>query len=504
MKIDLAPFKPAQDATKKFLAVQNKKMLIGGDWVSAVDGAEFTTQDPATGETLASLPRAGKQDADSAVSAARTAFENGAWRNMAPAEKAKILWRIGELIDANIDELSELETLDQGKPLFVGRWAEIPGAAEQFRYFAGLCTKIESTVIPTSIGYQPEGKRVHAHTRKEPVGVVAAITPWNSPLILSVMKIAPALATGCSVVLKPAEDTSLTAIRLGELCIEAGLPAGALNIVTGYGHEIGQALAEHNDVNKVAFTGSTATGRKILDAAQGNLKKVSLELGGKSPVIVMDDADLELAIPGVANAVFFNGGQVCVAGTRLYVHDKVADKLFSGIKEIAESMSLGHGLNPNTQMGPVINQAQAKKINGFVEGGIKQGATLLTGGKVGGPNETFVAPTILTDCDNSMDIMREEVFGPVLAAARFDDYDTVIGLANDSDYGLAASVWTEGLSNALRMSEDINVGTVWINSHLMYDAALPIGGYKQSGWGRDSGQDAVNNYLEIKTVCAIY
>ena len=504
MNIDLAEFSPSIDATKHFLSQPEKKMLIDGEWVSSVSGEQFNTLDPASGEVLASFPRSNKDDVDLAVKAARKAFEQGVWKDMAPSEKAKILWRAGELIEQNIDELSELETLDQGKPLFVGRWAEIPGAVEQFRYFAGLCSKIESSVIPTSIGYQPEGKRVHAQTRREPVGVVAAITPWNSPLILSVMKIAPALAAGCCVILKPAEDTSLTAIRLGELLIEAGVPAGVINVVTGYGAEAGQALAEHEDVNKVAFTGSTQTGRKILEAAQGNLKKVSLELGGKSPVIVMDDADLDLAIPGVANAIFFNGGQVCVAGTRLYVHDSVADKLFAGIKDIAESISMGHGLNPATQMGPVINPVQAEKIQGFIQGGIDQGATLLTGGEVGGPNNTFVAPTVLTDCDNSMDIVRQEVFGPVLAAARFDDYDSVLAMANDSDYGLAASVWSEGLSNSMRMSEDLNVGTVWINSHLMYDAALPIGGYKQSGWGRDSGQEAVNNYLELKTICAIY
>lgn len=504
MNIDIAQFAPTQEASKQFLSAPQKKMLIANEWVDAAGGERFTTHDPATGEELASLPRSKSVDANTVVSVARRALEEGVWKNMLPSEKAKIMWRIGELIDANIDELAELETLDQGKPLFVGRWAEIPGAAEQFRYFAGMCSKIESSVIPTSIGYQPPGKRVHAHTRKEPVGVVAAITPWNSPLILSVMKVAPALAAGCSVVLKPAEDTSLTAIRLGELCIEAGLPAGVLNIVTGYGSEIGQALAEHPDVDKIAFTGSGATGRKILQAAQGNLKKVSLELGGKSPMIVMDDADLEFAIPGVANAVFFNGGQVCVAGTRLYVHDKVADQVFAGVKAIAESMKLGHGLNPETQMGPVINPVQAEKISNYIEGGVKQGATVLTGGELAGPNNTFVTPTVLTDCNNSMDVVREEVFGPVLACARFDDYDSVIELANDSDYGLAASVWTEGLSNSLRVSEDLEVGTVWINSHLMFDPSLPIGGYKQSGWGRDSGQDAVNNYLEVKSVCAIY
>ncbi len=504
MNIDLSEFSPSLDATKAFLSNTDKKMLIGGEWVSASSGQTFITHDPANGEMLANIPRADKVDADLAVAAARDAFNSGVWRNMVPAEKAKILWRAGELIDANIDELAELETLDQGKPLYVGRWAEIPGAAEQFRYFAGLCSKLESTVIPTSIAYQPEGKRVHAQTRREPVGVVAAITPWNSPLILSVMKIAPALAAGCSIVLKPSEDTSLTAIRLGELLIEAGLPAGVFNIVTGYGSEVGQALAEHHDVNKVAFTGSTVTGRKILDAAKGNLKKVTLELGGKSPIIVMEDADLELAIPGVANAIFFNGGQVCVAGTRLYAHDSIADELLNGVKEIAESMTMGHGLNPATQMGPVVNLTQAEKIEGYVQSGVKQGATLLTGGERGGPNNTFIAPTILTDCENSMDIMQDEIFGPVLATTRYEDYDTVVEQANDSEYGLAASVWTEGLSNSLRLAEELHVGTVWINSHLMFDPSMPIGGYKQSGWGRDSGLEAVNNYLEIKTICAIY
>lgn len=503
MQIEIKSAKTSNEAVIAFLSQNQKKMLLENEWVDAADGKVMNTLDPATGEVLAKFPEGSAADVDAAVASGKKAFSDGVWRNMVPAQRAQILWKIGELIDANIDELAELETLDQGKPLYVSRWAELPGAAEQFRYFAGLCSKLESSVIPSSIGYQPPGKRVHSYTLKQPVGVVAAITPWNSPLILTAMKLAPALCAGCSVVLKPAEDTSLSALRLGELCIEAGLPAGVLNIVTGYGAVVGQALAEHKDVNKVAFTGSTITGKKILDAAKGNLKRLTLELGGKSPMIVMDDADLELAIPGIAMAGFFNGGQVCVAGTRLYVQRKVADQLVEGIAEFAKGMSLGHGLDPATQMGPLVNPAQAAKVEAYIKSGLADGAEAIAGGERGGPAGTFISPTVLTGCNNSMSVVREEIFGPVLSCITFDEPEEALAMANDSDYGLASSVWTESLSTAHRMAADIEAGTVWINSHLMFDASLPIGGWKQSGWGRESGLPAVENYLELKTVCAV-
>ncbi|HEX7873589.1 MAG TPA: aldehyde dehydrogenase family protein [Sphingobium sp.] len=474
-------------------------LLIGGEWVEA--GAHIPTTDPATGRVLGQIADASAQEVDAAVRAARDALPG--WSATLPAERARLLWKIADLIEANIDELSELETLDQGKPLYVGRWAEIPGAVGQFRFFAGQAQSIEGRTMTPSINYQPQGKQMAAWTTREPVGVVAAIVPWNSPLVLTAMKLAPALAAGCTLVLKPAEDTSLTALRLGELMVEAGLPAGVLNIVTGRGAVCGKALAEHRGVDKVAFTGSTATGRAIVDASKGNLKRVTLELGGKSPVLVLPDADLDLAIPGVANAIFFNAGQVCVAGSRAYVHSSIYDRVLEGLAAQADAIQLGHGLNAGSHMGPVVSQVQAERVHGFIEAARGQGGSIVAGGERIGPNGTFISPTVIADVSPDMSIVRDEVFGPVLAVQRYDDLDAVVAQANDSDYGLAASIWTESLSSAHRLSRAIQAGTVWINCHSMYDASLPIGGVKMSGYGRDSGIAALDNYLEWKTVCAV-
>lgn len=489
--------------TEAFLArrAKGEGLLIDGAWVAAEGGATIPTLDPATGAEIGVIPNASAADVDSAVEAAARAFKT--WKLTPPAERARILWKIADLMEERIDLLAELETLDQGKALYVGRWAEIPGAIAQFRFFAGQATSTDGAVISSSINYQPQGKEMRTWTQREPVGVVAAIVPWNCPLVLTAMKLAPALAAGCTVVLKPAEDTSLTAMLLAEIMLEAGVPAGVLNIVTGVGAKTGPALTGHKLVRKVAFTGSTDTGRRILDAVKQDFKRVTLELGGKSPCIVMPDADLELAIPGVANAIFFNAGQVCIAGSRLYVHNSIREQVIEGVVNYGKSLQLGHGLDLSTQMGPLVSKQHAAKVKQFVDGARSDGASILSGGELLGEAQTFLQPTVITDVRPDMAIVREEVFGPVLVAQGFDEAEEAIAAANDSEFGLAASVWSESLSTAHRMSSAIEAGTVWINCHSMYDAALPIGGVKASGWGRDSGKLAMDNYLETKTVCAV-
>jgi phenylacetaldehyde dehydrogenase len=476
-------------------------MLINGKWVNAASGKTFATYNPATGEVLAQVAEGDKHDIDEAVKAARRAFDSGPWSLMTPSERGKLVWKLGDLLEQHLEEFATIETLDNGKPLSVARVADVPLAVDMFRYMAGWATKLEGTTIPMSMPHTANSS-YFAYTLREPVGVVGQIIPWNFPLLMAAWKLAPALASGCTVVLKPAEQTPLSALLLGELILEAGFPDGVVNIVPGFGETAGAALAAHDLVDKIAFTGSTEVGKLIVHAATGNLKKVSLELGGKSPNVVFKDADLDVAIGGAASAIFFNHGQCCCAGSRLYVERPVFDKVVEGVAAKAKKINVGSGLEPKTSMGPLVSEEQVQRVCSYLESGFSEGATALAGGKKLGDKGYFVEPTVLINTKDSMKVVQEEIFGPVVTAIPFDNPEELLPRANSTVYGLAAGIWTKDISKAHRVAAALHAGTVWINCYNVFDAALPFGGYKQSGWGREMGKDVLQLYTQTKAVCA--
>ena len=473
------------------------RLLIDGAWVEG--GAEpLSIIDPSCGEHLVDSASASADDVDRAVQAARRAFDSGPWPAMSPAQRSRLIWKLGEAIDAAADELALLETLNTGKPLGIARAFEIGGAAESFRYNAGWATKLNGETRDVSMPGE-----WHAYTLREAIGVVGLIVPWNSPLAITAAKLAPALAAGCTVVLKPAELTPLTAVRLGELALEVGFPPGVLNIVQGLGTVAGQRIADHPLVDKISFTGSTAVGKHLLASCAGNLKRVSLELGGKSPVVIYPDADLDRAIDGAAMSIFGNTGQVCAAGSRLYVHEAVADEVIAGISQRARALRIGAGTDPQTQIGPVISAQQRERILGYIQSGREEGAEVVTGGEAVPGGGFFIQPTILRNTTHDMKVVREEIFGPVLSAATFRDSDSVadiVARANDTVYGLSSTIWTKDISRAHQFARRIKAGNVRVNAAGGMDANMPFGGFKQSGWGKENGREGVEAYTEVKSV----
>jgi phenylacetaldehyde dehydrogenase len=496
--MDMATRQLVSDDARAFIAAP-KKMLIGADWIDAADGSRLDVRNPATGEVFAQVPAGSAVDIDRAVAAARTAFDSGPWPAASPAQRERLLLALADKVAANAQQLTEIESLDNGKSVMLARHVDMAMAVDFLRYMAGWATKIEGATHDVSVPFIPQAK-FFAWTRKEPVGVVGAIIPWNFPLLMAAWKVGPALAAGCTVVLKPAEETPLTALRFGELILEAGIPPGVVNIVTGLGETAGAALAAHRGVDKIAFTGSTSVGKLVQRAAVDNMTRVSLELGGKSPVIVLDDADPAQAAAGAAQAIFFNQGQVCTAGSRLYVQKKLFDRVVSELASIAAKMKLGPGLDPASELGPLVSEAQLGRVCGYIDSGVSQGAKVATGGGRAGGKGYFVKPTVLVDARQDMRVVQEEIFGPVVVALPYDDIDEAVRLANDTPYGLGASIWSNDLARVHRLIPRIKAGTVWVNCHSMLDASLPFGGYKQSGIGREMGRAALDLFTETKAV----
>ncbi|MFV3074934.1 aldehyde dehydrogenase family protein [Niveispirillum fermenti] len=482
------------DATRVSLG-RPFRMLIGETWREASGGARMEAINPADEQPFATIPAGTAADVDMAVAAARRAFDTGAWTGLTAGRRAQVLWRVADLLEARAQEFAELETLDNGKPVSAARAADLQLAIGAFRYWSGWCTKITGETPTVDLP-----GTFMAMTLREPVGVVAIITPWNFPLVQAVVKIAPALAAGCTMVVKPAEQTSLTLLRLGEVLLEAGVPPGVVNIVSGLGSVAGAALAAHDDVDKISFTGSTPVGKTLLTAAQGNLKRLTLELGGKSPTILMEDADLDRAIPSVAGGIFRNAGQMCAAGSRLLVARTVVDRVMDGLVQQALALRIGPGMHPATTLGPLVSAAQQHRVLSYIEGARREGVGVITGGHAAGDRGYFVAPTILLDPDARATVSREEIFGPVLVVTPYDDPADLARLANETVYGLSANIWSRDVAAAYRLARQVKAGTITVNSGMIVAPALPFGGFKQSGWGREGGAEGLSAFMETKSI----
>ncbi|MGO1691692.1 MAG: aldehyde dehydrogenase family protein [Marinobacter sp.] len=489
-----------EQKTQAFLDRQNHRMLIGGQWVDAAGNERMQVVNPAEETVIGTIPSAHSSDVNQAVDCAKNALKQGTWGRMRPSARQNLLLKLADLIERDARIIAELEAIDNGKSAAIAQAVDIGLGLEFFRYMAGWATKIEGSTLDVSMPFAPPEADFFAYTRREPVGVVAAIIPWNFPFLMACWKLAPALAAGCTVVLKPAEQTSLSALYLGELIKEANFPDGVVNIITGEGQSTGSALIKHSDINKITFTGSTQVGQLIGRAAMDNMARVTLELGGKSPMIVLADCDPEKAAQGAAAAIFFNHGQTCSAGSRLYVHRSIFDTVVNRLAELSEAIPMGPGLDPAAQMGPLVSQVQLDRVCQYIETGRQEGARVVTGGERADRKGYYVKPTIFASEDDSLVIAREEIFGPVLVAIPFDDVDDVVQRANDSRYGLAASIWSNDLSQVQRIIPRLKAGTVWVNGHNMLDANVPFGGYKLSGVGRDMGRQSLDSYLETKSV----
>jgi phenylacetaldehyde dehydrogenase len=485
-------------ASRQYLTTRHQ-LFIGGAFVDSDGGEALAVIDPTSGAQVSSVPAGTAGDVDRAVRAARSAFDSGPWPAMTAPERARIMLKLADLLETHGTEIAEIEAVNSGRVVIATRLFDVNLSVDYLRYMAGWATKIHGDTLSPSVPYVPGGK-FFAMTVREPVGVVGAITPWNVPLGQAIWKIAPVLATGCTMVLKPAEQTPLTALRFAELIAEAGVPPGVVNVVTGLGHVAGAALVAHPGVDKLSFTGSTEVGRRIGEAAARTFKRVTLELGGKSPMIVLPDADLGVAIPGTAMGIFANHGQNCCAGSRLFVHERIYDEVVDGIAKIAAGIKLGPPLAADTQMGPLVSKEQQKRVLGYIESGVSEGAQVVVGGAaVEGPG-AYVQPTVLTNVAPTMRCVREEIFGPVLAAAKFSSLDDVVARANDTTFGLGASVWTRDLNMAHWLTRKLQAGNVWINTHGALDLAVPFGGVKQSGVGHELGEEAVKHHTHLKSV----